>query len=232
MLESVIPLVRDRRAIEALTVAARIFEQATVLRWLADHQVELGEWFRRWRAASAQDLLRLAEADIEVGRRPTAEDEVQALKERASTFPDQALWPPREQWLHDRTVEQGRQRVWWLWRLDHHLQWYESAIEARLTMEPVIGFTTREEDLDDLTEVAAFAVEAATTGRIAVGSILGLAEPAGLEGVGVRLTGFSLRFLKVRWPIVLMVVLRRYERSERRPPLTDPPERLAMGHCV
>jgi hypothetical protein len=42
MLESVIPLVRDRRAVEALTVAARIFEQATVLRWLADHQVELG----------------------------------------------------------------------------------------------------------------------------------------------------------------------------------------------
>jgi hypothetical protein len=50
-------------------------------------------------------------------------------------------------------------------------------------MEPTIGFTTREEDLNDLTEVAAFAVEAATTARIAVGSILGLAEPAGLEGV-------------------------------------------------
>jgi hypothetical protein len=37
--------------------------------------------------------------------------------------------------------------------------------------------------LDDLTEVAAFAVEATTTARIAVGSILGLAEPAGLESV-------------------------------------------------
>jgi hypothetical protein len=73
--------------------------------------------------------------------------------------------------------------VWWLWRLDHHLRWYELAIEVRLTMEPTIGFTTREEDLNDLTEVAAFAVEAATTARIAVGSILGLAEPAGLEGV-------------------------------------------------
>jgi hypothetical protein len=88
MLESVIPLIRDRRAIEALTVAARIFEQATVLRWLADHQVELGEWFTRWRAASAHDLLRLAEADIAVGRRPTAQDEVEALKESASAFPD------------------------------------------------------------------------------------------------------------------------------------------------
>jgi hypothetical protein len=183
MLESVIPLVRDRRAVEALTVAARIFEQATVLRWLADHQVELGEWFRRWRAASAHDLLRLAEADIEVGRRPTAQDEVEALEERASAFPDQASWPPGKQWLHDRAAEQGRQRVWWLWRLDHHLRWYESAIEARLTMEPTIGFTTREEDLDDLTELAAFAVEAATTARIAVGSILGLAEPADLESV-------------------------------------------------
>jgi hypothetical protein len=73
--------------------------------------------------------------------------------------------------------------VWWLWRLDHHLRWYELAIEARLTMEPTIGFTTREEDLDDLTELAAFAVEAATTARIAVGSILGLTEPAGLESV-------------------------------------------------
>jgi hypothetical protein len=183
MLESVIPLIRDRRAIEALTVAARIFEQATVLRWLADHQDELGEWFTRWRAASAHDLLRLAEADIAVGRRPTAQDEVEALKESASAFPDQAFWPAGEQWLRDRAVEQGRQRVWWLWRLDHHLRWYEKAIEARLTMEPSIGFTTREEDLDDLTEVAAFAVEATTTARIAVGSILGLAEPAGLESV-------------------------------------------------
>jgi hypothetical protein len=139
--------------------------------------------FRRWRAASAHDLLRLAEADIEVGRRPTAQDEVEALKERASAFPDQVSWPAGERWLRNRAVEQGRQRVWWLWRLDHHLRWYELAIEVRLTMEPTIGFTTREEDLNDLTEVAAFAVEAATTARIAVGSILGLAEPAGLEGV-------------------------------------------------
>jgi hypothetical protein len=96
---------------------------------------------------------------------------------------DKGSWPAGEQWLRDRAVEQGRQRVWWLWRLDHHLRWYELAIEARLTMEPAIGFTTREEDLDDLTELAAFAVEAATTARIAVGSILGLAEPAGLESV-------------------------------------------------
>jgi hypothetical protein len=44
MLESVILLIRDRRAVEALTVAARLFEQATVLRWLADHQDELSEW--------------------------------------------------------------------------------------------------------------------------------------------------------------------------------------------
>jgi hypothetical protein len=183
MLESVMLLIRDRRAVEALTVAARIFEQATILRWLADHQDELGEWFKGWRAASAHDLVRLTKLDVEVGRRPTAQNDVEAVKERASDFPSQAVWPAGEQWLYDRAVEQGRQRVWWLWRLDQHLGWYESAIEARFTKEPAIGFRTREEDLDDLTEVAAFAVEAATTARVAVGSILSVAEPAGLEGI-------------------------------------------------
>ncbi len=183
MLESVILLIRNRRAIEALTVAARIFEQATVLRWLADHQDELGEWFTTWRAASAHDLVRLPELDVETGRRPTGRDDVEELRERASAFPDQASWPAGDQWIRDRAIEQGRQRAWWLWRLDHNLRWYESAIEARFTKEPTIGFRTREEDLNDLTEVAAFAVEATTTARIAVGSLLSLAAPAGLQDV-------------------------------------------------
>jgi hypothetical protein len=183
MLQSVIVLIRDRRAIEALNVAARIFEQATALRWLADHQDELGEWFKTWRAASARDLVRLAQFDVETGRRPTGHDDVQELEKKANAFPDQASWPVGEEWLRDRAVEQGRQRLWWLWRLDQHLRWHEAVIDARFTREPTIGFKTREEDLDDLTEVAAFAVEAATTARIAVGSILGLAEPAGLQGV-------------------------------------------------
>jgi hypothetical protein len=74
MLESVILLVRDRRAVEALAVATRLFEQATVLRWLADHQDELGDWFRQWRSASAQDLVRVAEYDMETGRRPSGQE--------------------------------------------------------------------------------------------------------------------------------------------------------------
>jgi hypothetical protein len=183
MLESIILLVRDRRAIEALIVAARIFEQATVLRWLADHQDELGDWFKQWRAASAHDLVRLAKHDLETGRRPTRQENVQELQERASTFPNHAPWPPGEEWLRDQAFDQGRQRLWWLWRLDRHLRWHEAVIEARFTEEPTIGFRTREKDLDDLAEVAAFAVEAATTARTSVGSILGLAEPGVLEVV-------------------------------------------------
>jgi hypothetical protein len=183
MLESVILLIRDRRAVETLNVAARIFEQATVLRWLAGHQNELSEWFQTWRAGSVHDLVRLTELEVETGRRPTAQDEVEEIWERARAFPDHASWPAGEQWLRDRAAEQGRQRVWWLWRLDQHLRWYEKAIEARFTMEPSPGFRTHEEDLEDLTEIAAFAVEAATTARMAVGSILGLAEPPGLQGI-------------------------------------------------
>jgi hypothetical protein len=183
MLESVIVLIRDRRGVEALTLAARLFEQATVLRWLSDHQDELNEWFKTWRAASAHDLVRLAELDIETGRKSTRRTDLPELKRRASSFPREVTWPPGEQWLRDRAVEQGRQRMWWLWRLDHHLNRYESAIEARFTMEPTIGFRTREEDLDDLTEIAAFAVEAATTARKAVGSLVGLPNPASLEAI-------------------------------------------------
>jgi hypothetical protein len=71
--------------------------------------------------------------------------------------------------------------LWWLWRLDRHLQWHEAAIETRFTEAPTPRFRTHEEDLDDMAEVAAFAVEAATTARTAVGSIIGLAESALLE---------------------------------------------------
>jgi hypothetical protein len=184
MLESVTPLVRDRRAVEALIVASRIFEQATVLRWLADYPDELDDWFKQWRAASAHDLVRLAKYDSETGRRPPRQEHIQELQERVGSFPDHgSSWPIGEEWLRDRAFDQGRQRLWWLWRLDHHLQWHEAVIEARFTEAPTPGFRTHEEDLDDLAEVAAFAVEAATTARIAVGSILGLAEPARLEDV-------------------------------------------------
>jgi hypothetical protein len=139
--------------------------------------------FQTWRAGSAHDLVRLTELDVETGRRPITQNEVEEVRERARAFPDQASWPAGKQWLRDRAIEQGRQRAWWLWRLDQHLRWYELAIEERFTKEPTIGFRTHEEDLDDLTELAAFAVEAATTARIAVGSILSLAQPAGLESV-------------------------------------------------
>jgi hypothetical protein len=183
MLESVILLIRDRRGVEALAVAARIFEQATVLRSLADHQDELVGWFKQWRAASAHDSVRLGEYDSETGRRPSIQEHLQALQKSADSFSDRAGWPLGEESLRERAVDQGRQRLWWLWRLDRHLQWYEAVIGARFTKEPSIGFRTREEDLDDLAEIAAFAVEAATTARTAVGSILGLADPALLEGV-------------------------------------------------
>jgi hypothetical protein len=51
-------------------------------------------------------------------------------------------------------------------------------IEARFTEAPNIGFQTRADDLDDIVEIAAFAVEAAITARTSVGSILGLTRPA------------------------------------------------------
>jgi hypothetical protein len=181
MLESVTLLVRDRRAVEALVVAARIFEQATVLRWLADHQDELDGWFKQLRSASAHDLIRLAKYDSETGRRPPRQEHVQELQKRAASFPDHGSWPLGEEWLRNRAVEQGRQRLWWLWRLDRHLQWHDKVIEARFTEAPTPGFRTHEEDLDEFAEIAAFAVEAATTARTAVGSIIGLAEPGLLE---------------------------------------------------
>lgn len=178
MLESVTLLIRDRRAVEALAVASRLFEQATVLRWLADHQDELDEWFRQWRSASARDLVRVAEYDMETGRRPSGQENLAELQEKAKSFPGQTSWPGGDDWLHERAVEQGRQRVWWLWRLDRHIQWHEAVIEARFVETPSIGFQTRAQDLDDLAEVAAVAVESAITARTSVGSILGLAQPA------------------------------------------------------
>jgi len=181
MLESVTLLIRDRRAVEALAVAARIFEQATVLRWLADHQDELDGWFKQWRSASAHDLVRLATYNSETGRRPPRQEHLQELQERAASFPRDGSWPFGDEWLCSKAAEQGRQRLWWLWLLDRHLQWHEAVIGARFTESPTPGFRTHEEDLDDLAEAAAFAVEAATTARAAVGSIIGLAEPALLE---------------------------------------------------
>lgn len=183
MLESVTLLIRNRRAVEALIVAARIFEQATVLRWLADHQDELDGWFKQWRAASADDFVRLVEYGSQTGRRSPRQEDVQELQQRAASFPHHGSWPIEEEWLRDRAVDQGRLRLWWLWRLDRHLQWHEAVIEARFTEAPTPRFRTHGDDLDDFAEVAAFAVEAATTARIAVGSILGLAEPGLMEGV-------------------------------------------------
>jgi len=183
MLESVTVLVRDRRAVEALTIAARSFEQATVLRWLADNPNELSDWFKRWRATSADEFARLAEYDSETGRRPLRQEHIQELQHRAASFSDHGAWPLGEEWLRGRAGDQGRQRLWWLWRLDRHLQWHEAVIEARVTEAPTPGFRTHEEDLEDLAEVAAFAVETATTARTAVGSFLGLAEPALLQEV-------------------------------------------------
>jgi hypothetical protein len=187
MLESVTLLIRNRRAVEALIVAARIFEQATVLRWLADHPDELDGWFKQWRVASADDFLRLVEYGLETGRQPPRQEQVQELQQRAGSFPDHASWPVDEAWLRDRAVEQGRQRLWWLWRLDRHMQWHEAVLEARFTEAPTPGFRTHGDDLDDFAEVAAFAVEAATTARNAVGSILGLTEPS-LLGIVVTET--------------------------------------------
>lgn len=183
LLETVTLLIRERRAIEALAVAARLFEQATILRWLADDRERLSDWFSQWRAASLHDLVLLAEAETETGRRAEERAEVMELRERAADVPDYSPWPPGEAWLRDRAFEQGRQRPWWLWRLDRHLHWYEKLLDARFTEAPTIGFKTREEDLDDLAEIAALAVEAATTARIAVGSILEVAPPAVLDQV-------------------------------------------------
>jgi hypothetical protein len=183
LLETVTLLIRDRRGIEALSIAARLFEQATVLRWLADDGERLSDWFSQWRAVSLHDLVLLAEAETETGRREEERAEVRQLRERAADLPDYPPWPPGEAWLRDQAFEQERQRLWWLWRLDRHLHWHERLLDARFTEEPTIGFKTREENLDDLAEIAAFAVEAATMARIAVGSILEVEPPAVLDQV-------------------------------------------------
>jgi hypothetical protein len=183
MLESVTLLVQDRRALEALAIASRMFELATLLKWLANNPDERTTWLREWRESSLRDLIVLAEQDAETGRRPATRGDVARLVERSDPNVEPAQWPPDEDWLRTQSFEQGRQRLWWLWRLDRHLHWHEKLIDARSTSEPSIGFTTREKDVSDLGEVAAFAVEAASTARTAVGSTLGLPASGSLEDV-------------------------------------------------
>lgn len=111
MLEPVTVLIRDRRAMEALTIGARIFEQSTVLRWLADHQDELGDWFEQWQAASAHDLAVLAKCDLETGRRPTGKRTFKNFRRESQLFLKLRPLAFRRDWIRDRAIEQGRQRL-------------------------------------------------------------------------------------------------------------------------
>lgn len=176
--ESVTALISDRRAVEALEIAALLFESSIVLRWLGDHGDRAGAWFNRLIQYSTDDLTDLDGAEAWAGRSGHDHAErVSQAEEDAST--DLPTWPPTPSWLREQADATGRRRSWWLWRLSRSLRWTVLGVQARLVGDSpsLVKYVTREADLDELVEIAALTVESLSVACGAACELLRLAIP-------------------------------------------------------
>lgn len=172
--ESVALLLRDHRVVEALHIAARLFE-VSILAEAFGTQVP-PPLFEVWRTSSEAAISEMNDQSLALNAHDVVSDSpVDGI--------GQAHWRPTPDWLQTESAAHDRLLSWRLWRLSDLLGWSSLAVNARFTDEPAPGFRTQEHDLNDQVEVAAFALEALLRLRLVVGELLHLDHPPEIDGI-------------------------------------------------
>ena len=117
--ESAVALIKDRRAVEALQIAARLFELSVLTCYFVDSPEAFERWLTDWINTSMRDQA-LAEADEKRSGRTSNEPSRFRGPISAAGTDDSGswspVWPPASAWLRQAAADQDRLRTWWLWR--------------------------------------------------------------------------------------------------------------------